>query len=210
MKRRHPLQLLIELTIDLVDLALDDCEQFNALACGTDGPCRPLRARCASGSFAADRPPFAGNTWRPLPAWNAWWPLLTACAFGAGHRSKWSYTRRRQGDCGILGSALVTEMTDLPIACTLTPEAIRTRRAGLLPGLLSRIESCETLPEGYRLRFAATGDVLTAIAQTIDAERQCCRFLRFLVTVEPDGGPISLDITGPPGTSEFLDGLLMP
>jgi hypothetical protein len=101
-------------------------------------------------------------------------------------------------------------MTDLPIACTLTPEAIRTRRAGLLPGLLSRIESCETLPGGYRLRFAATADLLTAIAQTIDAERQCCRFLRFLVTVEPDGGPISLDITGPPGTSEFLDGVLMP
>jgi hypothetical protein len=102
----------------------------------------------------------------------------------------------------------MNEMTDLPIACTLTPEAIRTRRAELLPGLLARTESREALPEGYRLRFATGENVLTAIAQTIDAERQCCRFLQFLVTVEPDGGPISLDITGPPGTREFLDGLL--
>jgi hypothetical protein len=49
---------------------------------------------------------------------------------------------------------------------------------------------------------------LTAIAQTIDAERQCCRFLTFTVTVEPDGGPISLAVTGPPGTREFLDALI--
>jgi hypothetical protein len=99
-------------------------------------------------------------------------------------------------------------MADLPIVCTLTPETIQTRRAALLPGLLARTESCEPLPEGYRVRFAATGDILTAIAHTVDAERQCCRFLRFLVTVEPDGGPITLDISGPPGTREFLDALL--
>jgi hypothetical protein len=99
-------------------------------------------------------------------------------------------------------------MADLPIACTLTPETIRLRRTALLPGLLGRAESREMLPDGYRVRFAATGDILTAVANTIDAERQCCRFLRFVVTVEPDGGPILVDITGPRGTREFLDGLL--
>ena len=60
------------------------------------------------------------------------------------------------------------------------------------------------MPEGYRLRFAAMDDILPAIARTVDAERQCCRFLRFHVTVEPDGGPIWLDMTGPVGTGEFL------
>ena len=99
-------------------------------------------------------------------------------------------------------------MADLPITCTLTPETIRTRRAGLPPGLLERAETRETLPEGCRVRFAATVDILPRIAQTIEAERQCCRFLRFLMTVEPDGGPITLDITGPTGTREFLDALL--
>jgi hypothetical protein len=99
-------------------------------------------------------------------------------------------------------------MPDLPIVCTLTPEAIQTRRAGLLAGLVGRAESFEALPDGYRVRFAATGNILTAIAETLDAERQCCRFLRFLVTVEPDAGPISVDITGPRGTREFLDALL--
>ena len=99
-------------------------------------------------------------------------------------------------------------MTDLPIACTLSPETIKKRRAGLLPGLLDRAESQEALPTGCRVRFAATGDILHAIAETVDAERQCCQFLTFTVTVAQEGGPITLDITGPTGTREFLDGLL--
>jgi uncharacterized membrane protein len=50
--------------------------------------------------------------------------------------------------------------------------------------------------------------VLGAITRTIELERQCCRFLRFTIAVEPDGGPVSLELTGPPGTGEFLTALL--
>ena len=99
-------------------------------------------------------------------------------------------------------------MTDLPIVCTLNPDTARTRRAALLPGLLARAVERFELPAGYRVQFAANGDILSAIAQTLDAERQCCRFLRFQVTVEPDGGPIWVDLTGPAGTREFLAALL--
>ena len=99
-------------------------------------------------------------------------------------------------------------MTHLPVACTLTPAAMKARREGLLSALLRRADAQEELPEGYRLRFAATDDALVTIAQTIDAERQCCRFLRFRLTVEPDGGPISLELTGPQGTREFVSALL--
>jgi hypothetical protein len=85
---------------------------------------------------------------------------------------------------------------------------MKARREGLLSALLRRADAQEELPEGCRLRFAATDDVLVTIAQTIDAERQCCRFLRFRLTVEPDGGPISLELTGPQGTREFVSPLL--
>jgi hypothetical protein len=51
-------------------------------------------------------------------------------------------------------------------------------------------------------------DALAAIASTIEAERRCCRFLRFDVTVAPDGGPVWLMLTGPPGTREFLAALI--
>ena len=93
---------------------------------------------------------------------------------------------------------------DLPVACTLSPAALKARKEDLLNALLNRAEERRDLPDGYRLQFAAEGDVLLAIARTVDAERQCCRFLRFTVTVEPDDGPISLALTGPAGTREFL------
>jgi hypothetical protein len=42
------------------------------------------------------------------------------------------------------------------------------------------------------------------IADVIEAERLCCRFLQFDLTVSPDAGPIILTISGPAGTAEFL------
>ena len=99
-------------------------------------------------------------------------------------------------------------MTDLPVVCSLTPAALKARRERMLSKLLELALDREELPSGHRLRFAATADTLSAIAHTVDAERQCCRFLRFSITVEPDGGPISLELTGPPGTAPFIAALL--
>jgi hypothetical protein len=99
-------------------------------------------------------------------------------------------------------------MRKLPIACELTPAEITTRRATLLPGLLAQAAERTPLPNGFRWRFAASGEFLAAAAETINTERQCCRFLRFVLAIEPDGGPIWLEITGPQGTAEFLETLL--
>jgi hypothetical protein len=95
----------------------------------------------------------------------------------------------------------------MPIICTLTPEAIRAARGGLLPGLADRAERREAIEDGYRLTFAGNGETLLAIAATIDAERQCCRWLRFEMTVAADGGPIVLTLRGPAGAREFLEAL---
>ena len=97
-------------------------------------------------------------------------------------------------------------IVDLPVICTLTPATIAIRKAALLPGLVGRADSREETAAGVRLRLPA--DALSAVLETVDAERKCCRFLRFDITVEPDGGPIWLELAGPPGTREFLSALL--
>ena len=99
-------------------------------------------------------------------------------------------------------------MPELPIACTLTPEALRTRREGLLMDLVRRAEQMEELADGLRLKFAPSAETIALIAQAVEAERHCCRFLRFGMTVEPDGGPVFLDLTGPAGTREFVNALI--
>jgi len=95
----------------------------------------------------------------------------------------------------------------IPIACDLSPDAVRAGRAGLLPGLAERADRRDETQDGYLLTFQASSDVLRAIAATVDAERQCCRWLRFVLTVEPDGGAITLALSGPQGAREFLSAL---
>lgn len=99
-------------------------------------------------------------------------------------------------------------MPSLPIVCTLSPEALATRRQGLLTELLVRADAHEELAGGHRWSFKKADDVLATIFRIVEAERRCCKFLRFQIIVEPDGGPVSLELTGPPGTREFLTGLV--
>jgi hypothetical protein len=99
-------------------------------------------------------------------------------------------------------------MSDLSIACELTPAEITARRAALLPGLLAQAAERMPVANGFRWRFAASGEFFAAAAETMNTERQCCRFLRFTLTVEPGGGPVWLEITGPQGTVEFLEALI--
>ena len=97
--------------------------------------------------------------------------------------------------------------SDLPVVCTLEPAALEMRRETLLNELVQRVEHHEEQEDGYRFRFAPSDDVLALIARVINADRRCCRFLRFRLTVEPADGPIYLDLTGPAGTHEFLSTL---
>ena len=99
-------------------------------------------------------------------------------------------------------------MADVPIACTLSPDTLKTRREGLLADLIQRAEHHERTGDGLHVRFSAATDVLATLARVVDAERQCCRFLRFVITVEPDEGPVSLELSGPAGTRDFIAALL--
>ena len=98
-------------------------------------------------------------------------------------------------------------MSSNPIVCTLPADDLRARREGELAALAKLARSCNWLRNGVRLEFGAASETLAAIARIVDAERQCCRFLRFEIVVEPDGCAIALAVTGPAGTREFLDSL---
>ena len=98
-------------------------------------------------------------------------------------------------------------MADLPVACTLSPAALKTRRENLLNQLLRLAQEFQDLPNGCRLRFAADSGILEEIARVIEAERTCCQFLQFTLTVEAAGGPCTLDLIGPSGTRGFLAAL---
>ena len=100
-------------------------------------------------------------------------------------------------------------MDELPIPCTLSEDSLRVRKESLAR-IADQSTRTSKVEHGLRLEFAAESDALTSIIAVIDAERKCCRFLRFTLTIEPNLGPMSLELTGPDGTQEFLEGLLDP
>jgi hypothetical protein len=102
----------------------------------------------------------------------------------------------------------VPDEPDPPVACTLDPSALAARRAGLLADLLRGATWHDELPDGRRFTFDPSSETLDLITRAIDAERQCCRFLTFQLTVEPNLGAFVLELTGPAGTRAFLGDLL--
>ena len=98
----------------------------------------------------------------------------------------------------------MTDTTHLPIACTLSGPDLAKRRAGLFADLSRRRQEARWLVEGITLRYSSEPGTLALLAEFIQLESQCCPFLRFRLTVEPGGGPIRLELTGPAGTRELL------
>lgn len=96
-------------------------------------------------------------------------------------------------------------MLDLPIACSLDGLALGRRQSELRASVLAEAESVERLPDGYRWRFRDVADLFARLGPIIDGERHCCRFLRFAIAADQERGNVTLEITGPPGTADFLE-----
>jgi hypothetical protein len=97
---------------------------------------------------------------------------------------------------------------DLPVACGLKPTELAARRGGLLPGLAARASASAPIDGGRAWRFDFASGLLAEIASVVEAEHRCCPFLRFALTVTPGDGLVTLEVTGPEGTKEFLESLL--
>ena len=101
-------------------------------------------------------------------------------------------------------------MTDeIPVACCLSNEELRNREATLLAQFKSALIKTEELADGYQFRIPGDKKWLLVTAELIAAERECCRFLRFELTAEPAMGPLTVRMTGPSGTKEFLKSILL-
>jgi hypothetical protein len=95
-----------------------------------------------------------------------------------------------------------------PIACRLSDSEFRKREARLLSQFKSTVLSTEELPDGYALRILGDKKGMVLLCKLILAERECCPFLTFELTAQPNMGPVSVRVTGPSGTKDFLKTVL--
>jgi hypothetical protein len=102
----------------------------------------------------------------------------------------------------------MTDLDNLPVACTLTTPELREREATLLAQFRAAIVKTEELQDGYAFRIPGDGERIRRVAELIVAERECCPFLVFGVSALPNMGPVTVRVSGPTGTKEFLSRLL--
>ena len=95
------------------------------------------------------------------------------------------------------------------IACSLDPAALQ-QRTGTLWEFIGRANERTELKNGFEFTFGPGSANLQELVQIVDLERSCCKFLRFIITVEPADGPVRLEVSGPEGTKEFLASLFRP
>jgi hypothetical protein len=97
---------------------------------------------------------------------------------------------------------------NMPIACRLSDPELRKREATLLSQFKSAVLSTEELPDGYAFRILGDKKEMVLVCELILAERECCPFLTFELSAQPNMGPVSVRVTGPGGTKEFLKSIL--
>src|SRR2546422_8634597 len=92
---------------------------------------------------------------------------------------------------------LAMEVTNLPMACSLTGSEFQERRSGLLRKVSEAVLEVKELSDGYAYRFPPDNVWITELANLVELERQCCPFLKFSLQLGPGDGPIWLELSGP-------------
>jgi hypothetical protein len=93
---------------------------------------------------------------------------------------------------------------DLDVACSLNSADLVRRQGELRTGLLSVASRVERLENGLRWHFTTSPNLLARIGTILDAERECCRFLRVAIIAEANLGGVTVEVTGPAGTTDVL------
>ena len=95
---------------------------------------------------------------------------------------------------------------DTPLICNMDVFTFDQRQVHIqtTTELIQAIQSVEEIGNGYEFTFPNEMEFISKIAEFIANERLCCPFLKFTLNIVSNREPISLSLTGPIGTSEFL------
>jgi DNA-binding transcriptional MerR regulator len=93
--------------------------------------------------------------------------------------------------------------TDVPIACTLRPDALRGQ-VEAWHALLEHAQRRSSLDDGVRVELGP-GTPVQELMRLVAAEQDCCQFMRFAITVDTRG--VGLEVRGPADAAVVIESL---
>jgi len=147
------------------------------------------------------------------------------------------WTVCEEGLCGVCAEAKSSELCEESTVCAVSPVnqksivnqelvvvgeeisfedakcTLQQAEMGERVGSLNRVvdelaREIKKIEGGYALRFDPTKDNIQELSQWIIAESQCCAFLKFVLILEPNGGPLWFEVTGNKSAQDMLRSFL--
>lgn len=99
-----------------------------------------------------------------------------------------------------------SQQSDPVLACNIAaiPKAFRLVHQTNTERVFASVQEVRELSTGYGWRLPNETDLLQTVMAFLSYERLCCPFFHFTLEVEPDQGPMWLQITGASDVREFI------
>lgn len=99
----------------------------------------------------------------------------------------------------------MSDTEEQPLVCRLSETEKDQRRPQVEELFVDQLRAYRETDDGFLFEFEASDANYEGIFEFVDAERKCCPFFQFEITVEPDGGPISLEIGGSDRVKRYVE-----
>jgi hypothetical protein len=96
------------------------------------------------------------------------------------------------------------EKDNISVACKLTTAELQERKRTVIAELKKLVVSRTETSDGVLYSFRDSDDTLDLLTNFIKTERLCCPFFIFNLIVGQEEGLISLQLSGPHGTKDFI------
>ena len=107
----------------------------------------------------------------------------------------------------MLAVVLASTPIESPFACNVAAlnSAARHRHFDELgPALRSLHTAARQLPNGYEFDFPGDAKTVAMLVEWAAQERLCCPFFDINLRMSREGGPVTMALTGRPGTRDFI------
>jgi hypothetical protein len=100
---------------------------------------------------------------------------------------------------------VINMKSETPLACNMDvfTTAQREQHIQATRELFQTVQNIREAENGFEFTLPGGSDLIK-IGEFVHNERRCCPFLKFTLTIDPEPKPITLLLSGPQGTQEFL------
>jgi len=90
------------------------------------------------------------------------------------------------------------------IACKLTTPELQERKRTVIADLKKLLVERVETDNGVKYKFESNDEIIDKVSTFIKTERLCCDFFDFTLSVAAETGFMWLELSGPPGTKEYI------